>query len=239
MARPIQRNENPELYNLLENLCISRGMPMPQLYIIDTMALNAFASGLSDDTYAITLTRGLIETLNKDEIESVIGHELTHIMNRDVRLVVLTVLFTGMLAFAGELLWRSLNSSVRYRSNDRQRGGGVVPFLLLAFVILLVGRLLATLLRLALSRRREYMADAGSVELTKRPDAMISALEKISGKADMPLVPSGVRAMMIENPPGILSLFDTHPPIAARIAVLRRLGNLPDRGESLIPSVGS
>ncbi|NCC03935.1 MAG: protease [Proteobacteria bacterium] len=238
MARPITRLEQPELYNLLENLCISRGMRMPKLYVIDTPALNAFASGLSDDSYAITLTSGLIEKLNRDEIEAVLGHELTHIMNRDVRLVVLTVLFTGMLAFAGEILLRMFSHNTSYRSRSRERGSGVVPFLLLAIVILLIGRLLATLLRLALSRRREYMADAGSVELTKRPDAMISALEKISGKADMPFVPSGVRAMMIENPPGLLSLFDTHPPIAARIAVLRRIGNLPEKGESLIPSVG-
>lgn len=232
-AKTVARSEKPELYNLLENLCISRGMRMPKLFMIDTTAMNAYASGLSESSFAITVTRGLVDALNKDELEAVLAHELSHIRHRDVRLLVITVLFGGMLSFFAELFFRNARFASSSSSSGRKNGSG--GLLILAAIILFVGYLLATLLRLALSRRREYLADAGAVELTKSPESLMHALEKISGRAAMPEVPSGVQAMLIENPPSFLSLFNTHPPIEARIAVLRRLAGAAPLGESIIP----
>lgn len=234
-ARPVTRIEEPELYNLLENLCISRGMTMPKLFMIDTPIMNAYASGLSEDSYAVTVTRGLVEKLNKDELEAVLAHELSHIRHRDVRLLIVTVLFGGFLSFFAEMAWRSLRHIPVRSNNDRRGGSGAI--LIVAALVLSVGYVVALLFRFALSRRREYMADAGAVELTKNPDGLIRALQKISGNAEMPDVPSGVQAMLIENPPSIFGLFNTHPPVESRIAVLRRLGGA-SHGESIIPSVG-
>lgn len=233
-ARPVARTENPELYNLLENLCIARGIQMPRLYIIETPAMNAYASGLNEGSFTITVTRGLLDRLDKDETEAVLGHELTHILNRDVRLLVVTVLFGGMLSFFAELIWRSLRPG---RAGGRRSKGAGAAFLIAA-ILLSVGYFVSLLLRFALSRRREYLADAGSVALTKNPEGMIRALEKISGHAAMPDAPSGVQAMMIENPPTFFDLFDTHPPIEKRIEVLRQIAGLSRPGETIIPAAG-
>ncbi len=245
-ARPVTRMEQPGLYNLLENLCITRGLHMPKLYIIDTPELNAFASGTGKDSFAITVTSGIVRELSRDELEAVLGHELTHIINRDVRLLMVTVIFAGMISFLAHMLWRSLSYAqhgLAYR-RDGRRGGGPMLLMLVAGVFLMIGNLLALLLRLALSRRREYLADAGSVALTHNPEAMIGALRKISGHAALPFVPTEVRQMFIENPPGIasfLGLFATHPPIEDRIAVLERLTGTPPvpPGETHIPSTES
>jgi heat shock protein HtpX len=224
-AQPVARAEAPRLYNLLENLCISRGMAVPKLYIIDTDAMNAYASGIDKRTYSITVTRALLDRLDDRELEAVLAHELTHIRDRDVRLLLVTIVFVGAISFIAQLLWRSL----RLASFRRQRGNaGLV--LLAAAVVAGIGYLLALILRFAISRRREYLADAGSVELTKSPEALISALRKISENADVPHVPSEVRQMFIENPlseSGFFNLFATHPPIADRIRVLERLEGTP------------
>jgi heat shock protein HtpX len=241
-AVPVTRQENPKLYNTLENLCISRGLRTPNLYIIETDAMNAYASGIDEKSYAITVTTGLLQRLNDKEIEAVLGHELTHIINRDCRLLIVTVVFVGMISFAAQLLWRSLRVVSYSRSNRREQGGGgVMILILIAAIASFIGYLLALILRFALSRRREYLADAGSVELTKNPEALISALKKISSNCDVPHVPSEVRQMFIENPPGLLGgegLFATHPPIQDRIHVLEELGGLPPAppaGHSMIP----
>ena len=217
------RQEQPQLYNLLENLCISRGLTMPQLYIIDTDVMNAYASGIDQKSYAITVTRGLLDTLNGPELEAVLAHELTHIIDRDCRLLIVTIVFTGMISFLAQMLWRSIYISSWSRGRGRN-GGGMVVLLLIAAVAAFVGYLLALILRFALSRRRELLADAGSVELTKNPDALISALVKISQNPNIPHVPSEVQQMFIENPPSSFSLFDTHPPIEQRIHILEQLG---------------
>ena len=227
-AQPVTREERPELYNLLENLCISRGLTMPKLYIIDTDVMNAYASGIDQKSYAVTVTRGLLDQLNKDELEAVLAHELTHIIDRDTRLLIITVVFVGMISFFAQLLWRGLRVAAwSGRSRSRNGGAAVVVIMLIAAVAMVVGYLLALVLRFALSRRRELLADAGSVELTKNPDALISALLKISKNADVPHVPSEVRQMFIENPPSgfdLGGLFSTHPPIAKRIRILEELG---------------
>jgi heat shock protein HtpX len=229
-ARALTRQDDPRVWNLLENLCISRGVTVPALRIMETPALNAFASGLTEKQYAITVTRGLVESLDDAELEAVLAHELTHIRNRDVRLLVIAVIFVGIFSFVGEMMFRGL-TNVRWsgggsgRSDSRSSGGGggALIAIVAALVIIALAYALAVVIRFALSRRREYLADAGAVELTKNPDAMISALRKISGRAATPGVPAEVREMFFENAhPMVGELFATHPPIEKRIAALVR-----------------
>lgn len=222
-ARAISRSDAAEIYNLLENLCISRGMAMPKLYIIDSEALNAYASGLSDTSYAVTLTRGIVNALDKNELEGVIAHELSHIRHRDVRMMVICVIFVGMISFLCQTLGRSLRFGAMRSGGNRRGGNGAA--MLIAMVVLGIGYLFSVLIRLAISRSREYLADAGAVELTKNPDALASALRKISGHADLPGAPDDVKQMCIENRSDIFGLFATHPPIEKRIAVLENMGS--------------
>ncbi|MEE2692157.1 MAG: M48 family metallopeptidase [Pseudomonadota bacterium] len=223
-ARGLTRKEAPDLYNMLENLCISRGLKTPKLCVIETGALNAFASGIDERTYTVTLTRGLIERLDRDELEAVMAHELTHIMNRDVRLLIVAVIFVGIFSFVGELIFRGFfRSGVRVGGHTRSRngdsrGGGLL--ILVAVAVIVLAYVLAMVIRFSLSQKREYLADAGSVELTRNPDAMISALEKISGKSDVD-APPDVRQMMVENTARFAGVFATHPPIEKRIRALR------------------
>ena len=222
-AHPVERRDEPRLYNLLENLTISRGMKMPALRIMETDAMNAFATGLHEGQYSITVTRGIMQALNDDEMEAVLGHELTHIRNRDVRLMVIAVVFVGIFSFVGQMVFRGLwYSGGRVgggrSSSRRDSGGGIAIIVALLMIALAYG--LAIVIRFALSRNREYLADAGSVELTKNPDAMISALQKISGHSNIN-APSEVREMFIENDTSDFdSLFASHPPIQKRIEAL-------------------
>jgi len=235
-ARAVERTEQPKLYNLLENLCISRGVPMPELYIVDSEVMNAFAMGIDKRSFSITVTRGLLDKLDDAELEAVLAHELTHIMNRDVRLLIITIVFTGMLSFIAQMLWRNLRYTSTRRSRDK--GGNVMVLVIVAAIMLAIGYALALGLRFALSRRREFLADAGSVELTKNPDALIQALNKISGNSRIANVPPEVEQLFIDNPPSMFGLFDTHPPIEERINVLRAIGGLPPEGKSMIPETG-
>ncbi len=229
-AKAVTRMDEPDLYNLLENLCISRGLSVPKLQIIETSALNAYASGLSEKSYTISVTRGLLNVLDKQELECVLAHELTHIMQHDVRLLVVTTIFVGMLSFLAELMWRSLRSarfSSRGSSGRRSGGGGAVFLMLMALLLLWIGTMLGLLLRLALSRKREYLADAGAVELTKNPSALASALRKISTNSKVKNVPPEVRSMFIDFPEpkfNFMGLFTTHPPMPQRLAALELLG---------------
>lgn len=228
-AKKVERREEPKLYNLLENLCISRGITMPALRIMETDALNAFATGLHTGNYSVTVTRGLMNTLSDEELEAVLAHELTHIRNADVRLLIIAVIFVGIFSFVGEMTFRSLRfgipsggggSSRRSGGGSRDSGGGAAIAIIVALVIIAIAYALAIVIRFALSRRREYLADAGAVELTKNPDAMIGALQKISGHAVVE-APSEVREMFIENPHSdFAGMFATHPPIEKRIEAL-------------------
>ncbi len=226
-AKPVTREQAPDLYNMLENLCISRGLTMPKLQIIESPALNAFASGVSDRTYAITLTRGIVETLNRHELESVMAHELTHIRNRDVRLLIIAVIFVGIFSFFGEMVFRNVfRTGVRIgghtsgRKGD-SRGGGVL--ILIAIALIAIAYVLAMVIRFSLSRKREFLADAGAVDLTRNPDAMISALGKISGRSAVD-APGEVRQMMLDNPARFAGIFATHPSIEKRIEALAAYG---------------
>ncbi|MGE0408195.1 MAG: M48 family metallopeptidase [Amphiplicatus sp.] len=222
-SRGLTRKEAPELYNLLENLCISRGLAMPKLNVIETDALNAFASGISAKNYAVTVTRGLLDRLDRDELEAVLAHELTHIINRDVRLLIVAVIFVGIFSFFGELLFRNMFRTglrVGGHSSSRKgdsRGGGIL--ILIAIAAIVLSYLLALVVRFSLSQKREYLADAGSVDLTHNPDAMISALKKISGRSSV-AAPDDVRQMMVENTHRFAGVFATHPPVEKRIKAL-------------------
>lgn len=228
-ARPVTRAEMPRIYNLLENLCISRGIPMPAFEVIDTPAMNAFASGLSEKDFRITLTRGLIESLDDQELEGVIAHELTHILNRDVRLLVVSVIFVGIISFLAQLLYRGMiygNHASYYSRRDDRRGGsgGVV---LIALAVLAVGYVLAIVIRFALSRKREYLADAGAIELTHNPEAMMRALMRISGRSEIADMPQEVSQMCIENTADFMGIFATHPPINDRIRTISEMTGTP------------
>jgi heat shock protein HtpX len=224
-AHVAERRTEPRLYNLFENLCISRGIKTPALRIIETDGMNAFATGLHEGQYSVTVTRGLMNALNDQELEAVLGHELTHIRNKDVRLLVIAVVFVGIFSFVGQIVFRGLwysggRTSSRRSSSSRDSGGGAAIAIIVALALIAVAYALAIVIRFSLSRRREYLADAGSVELTKNPDAMISALQKISGHAEV-AAPSEVREMFIENPHSdFIGLFATHPPIEKRIEAL-------------------
>jgi heat shock protein HtpX len=238
-ASEVTRNERPRLYNLLENLCISRGITMPKLKVMESDALNAFATGMNQRQYSITVTSALLDRLNDAEVESVLGHELTHIRNGDVRMMVIAVIIAGVVAFVAELvfrLWFFNGFSFRSSRSDERRGGGAGPAILIAVVLLVLAYVLSFMIRLALSRSREYLADAGSVELTKNPDAMISALRKIEGRGELPGTTSAIMEMCIDNPrEGFGELFDTHPSVDSRAAALVRYAGGHDPGPLPLP----
>lgn len=220
-ARAVTREEAPGLYNCLENLCISRGIPMPALHIADDPALNAYATGLNPQQYAVTVTTGLMAELNEREMEGVLAHELTHIRNDDVRTMMIAVVVAGIFAFVAELIFRGGLSFGRAR-DDRAKGGAL-PAMLIGLVLIALVWFFSQLIRFGLSRSREYVADAGAVELTKDPDAMISALLKISGRGELANAPSGVMELCVDNPrSGFFDVFATHPPIDDRVAALMR-----------------
>lgn len=225
-SKSLSKSEEPRAYALLENLCISRGITTPKLKIIDTEVMNAFASGIRDKNYTITLTRGLMNRLDDEELEAVIAHELSHIRNRDVRLLIIAIIFVGIISFFGEGVVRGMMRTNMPRTNRTRRGGEVnaAVLILIGVAIIAISYALAMLVRFSLSRRREFLADAGAVELTKNPDAMIRALQKISGNAALN-APAQVREMAFENShAGISSLFATHPPIEKRIEALVKFG---------------
>ena len=236
-AREVSRQEAPRLYNLLENLCISRGITMPKLKVADDPALNAFATGMNEKQYAITVTSGLIGRLNDAELESVLGHELTHIRNGDVRMLVIAVIIAGAISFFAELVFRLvLRGGIGFRRGGDRRGGGAGVAILIAFALIALAWVLSLVIRFALSRSRELLADAGSVELTKNPDAMISALRKIEGRGELASAPSAVMEMCIDNPREEFSdLFATHPPIEQRIAAIIKFAGGHDPGPLALP----
>lgn len=223
-ARPLERRENTRVYNLVENLCISQGMKMPRVYVIEDDSLNAYASGINEGTYAVTLSRGIIAKLNDAELEGVIAHELTHIRNRDVRLLIISIVFVGIFAFLSQIAMRSFFFSGS-RRRDKDNSGIIM---LAAIVITAIAYLISLLLRFGISRRREYMADAGAAEMTRNPLALASALRKISQDPYIEAVHNqDVAQLFIDHPSpeqkgsfSLHELFATHPPIGKRIQAL-------------------
>lgn len=241
-ARKVERNEYPQIYNIIENFCIEKGLPMPKIGIIDSSALNAFALGWKPENAWIVFTTGLLKTLDKREIEAVAGHEFTHILNKDSLIMTLIVVYVWAILTLGQIF-------IRMRNRNSNGKGSILP--LVGLVFLLLGYLILPLFRLAISRRREYLADAGSVELTKDNRSMISALQKISGHSHVVSIKNEwVAAMCIDStadeftplqtPPlggeklsygsepyshkkrsWVKNIFSTHPSIEDRIEALR------------------
>lgn len=216
-AKPISRKELPEVYNIVENLCISKWLPTPQIGIMEDSSLNAFALWRNQKNAWIVFSRWLIEKLNKAEIEAVAWHELTHIINKDSLLMVIVVVFIGIIGTLGQILIR-----MWWRSSNNKKGN---IFPLIGFVLLVLWYLFFPLIRLALSRKREFLADAWSVLLTNDTQAMISALQKISTDPRVESIQQDtVAALCIENPLDrsfFSSILSTHPPIEERIRALQ------------------
>ncbi len=230
-AKPLERRDNKRVYNLVENLCIAAGMKTPKINVIEDNSLNAFASGITEKTYTVTLSRGIINKLNDEELEGVIAHELSHIRNKDVRLLIVSIIFVGIFAFLVEIMLRSFfySSMTRSRGRGSDKGRGIG--MLIALVLAVAGFIITSLFRFAISRKREYMADAGAAQLTKRPKALASALAKVSKDSKIEAVTrKDVAQLFIDNPPEpkkdlfsfFNGLFATHPPIEKRIAVLNQ-----------------
>jgi heat shock protein HtpX len=237
-GREVTRKEEPRLYNLLENLCISRGIPMPKLKVMESDALNAFATGLNPKQYSITVTTGLVKRLDDAELEAVLAHELTHIRNGDVRMLVVAVVIAGVISFAAEMFFRMFfrtGGSVRPSSSSGDRKGGGAA-ILIAIALIALAWFLSIVIRFALSRSREFLADAGAVELTKNADAMIGALRKIEGRGELEGATSAVMEMCVDNPrSGFADIFATHPSIDTRVAALVEHAGGHDPGPIALP----
>jgi heat shock protein HtpX len=229
-AQPLERRENKRVYNLVENLCIASGMDIPKINIIEDSSLNAFASGLNKKDFTVTLSRGIIDKLNDEELEAVIAHELTHIRNNDVKVLVISIVFVGIFSFLSQILIRSLFSGgIRVKSSNEKGGGGGAIAVVLLLVLAAIGYGITLLMRFSISRQREYMADAGSAEMTKNPLALASALRKVSQDSRIEAVSQhDVAQLFIDNPlekasSSFSSLFATHPPIEKRIEILEQM----------------
>lgn len=228
-ATAIQKSDNPELYRIVENLAIGDGTPMPKLYIINEPAPNAFATGRDPKHASIAVTTGLLERLNKSELEGVIAHELSHVKNFDIRLMAIAAVLVGFIAIAADLFMRGLIWGGIRNENEDRKGQGL--FIILGLVFAIIAPLVASLIQLAISRKREFLADASGALLTRYPEGLAKALEKISSDP-RPLqgATSATAHLFIVNPfkgKGLqgwfAGLFATHPPIEERIKILRSM----------------
>lgn len=232
-ARPLDRRENPRVYNIVENLTMACGMPMPKVNVIDDPMLNAFASGIDDKSYTVTVTTGICDRLNDEELAGVIGHELTHIRNRDTRLLIISIIFVGIMStimsLSVRLMWNNMIFGTRRR--DEKNSGGGILLLFVVIILSAIGYFFTLLTRFAISRKREYMADAGGAELCGNPLALASALRKISAHPGLGQVQrEDVAQLFIIHPKGLKSslagmidsLFSTHPSTESRIAYLEQ-----------------
>lgn len=224
-AKEVDKSKAPELYRLVENLCITAGLPMPKVYVIDDESPNAFATGRDPGHAAVAFTTGLLKRLDKNELEGVIAHELSHIKNYDIRVMTIVVVLVGLIALLSDILIRLPMS----RSSNNSKGSGATLAIFLVGVLLgLLSPVIAHLIRFAVSRSREYLADASGVQLTRYPEGLASALEKISS-ADVPLrrANHATAHLYISNPfkkGGFMNrLFSTHPPAEDRIKRIREM----------------
>lgn len=237
-ARALDRRENPRIYNMVENLCMTAGMPMPKVYVIDDPQLNAFASGINTKTYAVTLTTGIINLLSDEELNGVIAHELTHIRNRDTKVLIISIVFVGILSTLLTFLMRwgfnmFLFSGHSRRSSNERNNNGITALVVVVVATLCaaIAYFLTLLTRFAISRKREFMADAGGAELTRNPRALASALRKISadpglghvGREDIAqlyIIHPKLHAQSLADK--FQSLFNTHPSTKERIRILEQ-----------------
>lgn len=235
-AKPLARRDNPRVYNIVENLCMTCGMDMPQINVIDDPQLNAFASGIDRKSYTVTVTTGLLQLLDDDELAGVIAHELTHIRNRDTRLLIISIIFVGIISAIMSIVVRMMYHAMWFgggNSRDNEKGNGLsmLAVMLIGLVCSAVAYFFTLLTRFAISRKREYMADAGGAELCGNPLALASALRKISGDPGLGHVDrEDIAQMYIIHPKnmaqGVMSfansLFSTHPSTESRIRILEQ-----------------
>ena len=238
-ARPLERRENPKIYNMVENLCMTCNMDMPKINVVDDPQLNAFASGIDKNSYTVTLTTGIINLLDDDELEGVIAHELTHIRNRDTRLLITSIIFVGIvstiMSMVVQMIYNVMWVGGGGRSNDKEdeknSGLSIIVVLIVGLICCAIAYLFTILTRFAISRKREYMADAGGAELCGNPLALASALRKISGDPGLSNVRrDDIAQLFIVHPQqltsGVMgffnSLFSTHPDTKKRIEILEQ-----------------
>ena len=234
-AQHLNKEDNPQLFHIVEDMALVANIPMPEVYLIPDKSPNAFATGLSPDKSAIAVTQGLLDMMNREELEGVLGHEISHIRNYDIRLSMVALVLVSAISFIADFAQRYVWFGFGLdRDDDDDREGGTIGMIIgvigVIFVLIL-GPLAASLAQMALSRNREYLADAGAAEMTKNPLALASALRKISADPDIEAVKrEDVAQLFIQHPGqqaksalnGLSGLFATHPPIEKRIQVLEQ-----------------
>ena len=228
-AREVSEQEAPELYHIVQDMAMVAQIPMPRVYIVEDSSPNAFATGSKPENAAVAATTGILQIMNREELEGVIGHEVSHIRNYDIRIstiaVALASAITMLSSIGGRMMWWG---GGRSRDDDREGSGGLeIIILILSLLAIVLAPLAATLVQLAISRQREFLADASSVELTRNPQGMINALLKLDNSEPMQRhVDDASSALFINDPKkesGLQKLFYTHPPIAERVARLRKM----------------
>ena len=227
---PIKQEDNAYLYTMIENLCIADGLPMPKVYIMDDPQINAFATGRGPNNASIAVTTGAIEKLANEELEGVLAHELSHIKNFDVRYMTMVAILVGILTLLSNYFWRASFMGGRRRSDNDSGGQLQIVFMVIGLVLLVIAPILGQLIQLAVSRKREFLADASGALLTRYPEGLARALEKIGATTVAPLdhANQATAHLYISNPfgpqaKGMSKLFSTHPAIAERVAALRAM----------------
>lgn len=229
-AQEIKKKDNPQFFNLVENLCIGDGLPLPKIYIIKDSAPNAFATGRNPQHAVVCVTTGILDKLNKVELEGVIAHELSHVKNFDTRLMAVVAILVGFIALLADFFTRSLWFGGR-RDNRENSGNSTAIFLVIGIALAIISPIIATLIQLAVSRKREFLADASAALLTRYPEGLASALEKIShDKEPLEAANNATAHLYIVNPfkgkdfnNWFSGLFNTHPPVEERINILRAM----------------
>jgi len=225
-AKPVTEAENPYLVRMVQNLCIACGTPVPKVYIIDDPAINAFATGRDPNHASIAVTTGAIQKLANEELEGVLAHELSHIRNYDIRVMTIVIVLVGTVTVLSDLMFRS-SFRIGRRSGDRDRGGGAL--MIIGLILIILSPVIAQLIKLAVSRKREFLADASGALLTRFPEGLARALRKIAAEnRPMARASASTAHLFIANPfsgRALAAMFSTHPPIEARIDALNRMSS--------------
>jgi heat shock protein HtpX len=230
-AKRVDKAQAPQLFNVVEEMSIAAGLPMPKVYVINTPAINAFATGLSPRKASIAVTSGLMRVLSRDELQGVVAHEMSHIRNYDIRVAVILAVMVGSIVMISDffLRWAFRSGGSRRSSNDSKGGQAQAVFMIIALVLAILAPIFATMLQMAVSRKREYLADASAAELTRYPMGLANALRKLASPQSPKLEESGktFSHLFIVNPlrhaKEASSVFDTHPPIRERVARLEQM----------------
>jgi heat shock protein HtpX len=231
-AKPLSREENPRIYYIVEGLSIAAGIPMPKVYVIEDKGMNAFATGRNPQNSVVVLTRGLIANLNDEEIKGVIAHELSHIKNYDILLGTIIVILVGMVTIVSNIMFRSfLFGGGRRSSSSRSSGGNIfgIILMIIGLILIILSPIIALIIRFAITRQREYLADADGAMITRYPPGLANALKKISTYSEVRTANNATEHMFIAKPFGkntrlmFSKLFNTHPPVSERIKRLEKM----------------